>query len=195
MNNTSSDPSKSLFKCSGYQLAFQWISFFVDNFFQLNLWFWINTWHISNIRIKFIPISSFHLGLTKRLYAELDAGVRWKKWGQLEQTSNCCVKTEEKNWKSHYIFYPLDVRANKYSFMCYCVNCSIRTGVSGNSRLPYKFVGISHELIRQKGIPAHTCISIVGDVRDTGAGVRWLGQLKKLKSHRISPTTCVRDQI
>ena len=29
------------------------------------------------------------------------------------------------------------------------------TGVSGNSRLPYKFVGISHEFIRHKGIPAH----------------------------------------
>ena len=29
------------------------------------------------------------------------------------------------------------------------------SGVSGNSRLPYKFVGISHEFIRQKGIPDH----------------------------------------
>ena len=28
-------------------------------------------------------------------------------------------------------------------------------GLSGNSRLPYKFMGISHEFIRQKGIPAH----------------------------------------
>ena len=27
-------------------------------------------------------------------------------------------------------------------------------GVSGNSRLPYKFVGISHEFIKQTGIPA-----------------------------------------
>ena len=31
------------------------------------------------------------------------------------------------------------------------------TGVSENSHLPYKFVGISHEFIRQKGIPAHPC--------------------------------------
>ena len=31
----------------------------------------------------------------------------------------------------------------------------MEAGVSGNSRLPYKFVGISHEFIRQKGIPAH----------------------------------------
>ena len=30
-------------------------------------------------------------------------------------------------------------------------------GVSGNSRLPYKFVGISHKFIRQKGISAHPC--------------------------------------
>ena len=28
-------------------------------------------------------------------------------------------------------------------------------GVSGNSPLPYKFVGNSHEFIRQTGIPAH----------------------------------------
>ena len=31
------------------------------------------------------------------------------------------------------------------------------SGVSGNSCLPHKFVGISHEFIRQKGIPAHPC--------------------------------------
>ena len=31
------------------------------------------------------------------------------------------------------------------------------TGVSGNSLLPYKFVGNSHEFIRQTGIPAHPC--------------------------------------
>ena len=30
-----------------------------------------------------------------------------------------------------------------------------RSEVSGNSRLPYKSVGISHEFLRQKGIPAH----------------------------------------
>ena len=29
------------------------------------------------------------------------------------------------------------------------------SGVSGNSLLPYKFVGNSHEFIRQTGIPAH----------------------------------------
>ena len=30
-------------------------------------------------------------------------------------------------------------------------------GVSGNSLLPYKFSGNSHEFIRQTGIPAHPC--------------------------------------
>ena len=30
-------------------------------------------------------------------------------------------------------------------------------GVSGNFRLPYKFLGISQEFIRQTGIPAHPC--------------------------------------
>ena len=35
-------------------------------------------------------------------------------------------------------------------------SCS-HSGVSGNSRLPYKFVVISQEFIRQKGIPAHPC--------------------------------------
>ena len=29
--------------------------------------------------------------------------------------------------------------------------------MSGNSLLPYKFVGNSHEFIRQTGIPAHPC--------------------------------------
>ena len=38
---------------------------------------------------------------------------------------------------------------------------SMITGVSENSRLPYKFVGISHEFIRQKGIPAHPGMIIV----------------------------------
>ena len=32
--------------------------------------------------------------------------------------------------------------------------------MSGNSRLPYKFVGISHEFIRQKGIPAHPWLQV-----------------------------------
>ena len=32
-----------------------------------------------------------------------------------------------------------------------------KAGVSGNSLLPYKFVGNSHEFIRQTGIPAHPC--------------------------------------
>ena len=31
------------------------------------------------------------------------------------------------------------------------------TGVSGNSLLPYKFVGNSHEFLRQTGIPTHHC--------------------------------------
>ena len=34
---------------------------------------------------------------------------------------------------------------------------TLDAGVSGNSLLPYKFVGNSHEFIRQTGIPAHPC--------------------------------------
>ena len=50
----------------------------------------------------------------------------------------------------------------------FCHSCSClgfnhyHPGVSGNSRLPYKFVGISHEFIRQKGIPAHPCWQPLG---------------------------------
>ena len=33
-------------------------------------------------------------------------------------------------------------------------------GVSGNSLLPYKFVGNSHEFIRQTGISAHPCHNV-----------------------------------
>ena len=34
------------------------------------------------------------------------------------------------------------------------------SGVSGNSLLPYKFLRISQEFVRQKGIPAHPWILI-----------------------------------
>ena len=39
-------------------------------------------------------------------------------------------------------------------------------GVSGNSLLPYKFVGNSHEFIRQTGIPAHPCLTEVTLARE-----------------------------
>ena len=42
------------------------------------------------------------------------------------------------------------------AYLPVCI-CDQEPGVSGNSRLPYKFVGISHEIVRQKGIPAHPC--------------------------------------
>ena len=35
------------------------------------------------------------------------------------------------------------------------VDLGLIAGVSGNSRLPYKFLGISREFIKQTGIPAH----------------------------------------
>ena len=38
-----------------------------------------------------------------------------------------------------------------------CRRWNSQPGVSGNSRLPYEFLGNSQEFIRQTGIPAHPC--------------------------------------
>ena len=55
--------------------------------------------------------------------------------------------------------------------------------VSGNSRLPYKFVGISHEFIRQKGVPEKGRVEVV----DVDIGVL-VAQQDGLLCHQPAPS-------